>query len=91
MELLKSEQGAKGIEKLLLNQIIPVPLRKFIWSSKLNAAEERKIFEHAAETNAINTISTNDVEITQKSQNILDTYFPELVSNRANLMSMKVM
>jgi hypothetical protein len=51
--------------------------------------QARKAYEHNLETNTISTISTNDVEITQKCQNILDLHFPDLVSNHANLMSMK--
>jgi hypothetical protein len=89
MELLKSVPADKAIEKLMLNQAVPIPLRKFIWNLRLQAPEERQQYEHASETNMISTISAHDVEITQKTQNILDLHFPELISSHTNIMLMK--
>jgi hypothetical protein len=60
-----------------------------VWLSQLSSPSDRSTYEAAARTSRLSTISAKDIDITQRSQKILDQYFPELASSHSNIMMMK--
>lgn len=90
----KSQSGGSLALRMLLNQILPVALRKEIWRLQLKSVASHTAYISAFKASQLSTISHSDSLIVQQSEKVLNDYFrpwyeksPDLLTSIKTVLS----